>query len=71
VVRILDADAVKPVADIPTRISARTMALDPASHRVYLAAAIQDDRTAAAPQGATRYLPGSFGILVVEPGAAK
>jgi DNA-binding beta-propeller fold protein YncE len=68
------------VATIPTQQSARTIALDPQSHRIYLAAATSAPAPAAAaktetktaPAGATKgagrrrnMVPGSFAILVV------
>ena len=59
----------KVVATIPTQASARTMALDPKTHRLYLSAA-----SAAPPAAGTQpqakggrrgYVPGSFVVLVV------
>ena len=57
----------KVVATIPTQPSARTMALDPSTHRLYLSAATP----APAPAGAQKKrgrrgsVPGSFVIVVV------
>jgi DNA-binding beta-propeller fold protein YncE len=60
----------KVVATIPTQAGARTLALDPSTHRVYLSAASAAPAPAAGtpPQtkgGGRRYLPGSFVIIVV------
>jgi YVTN family beta-propeller protein len=49
-----DADHYRVLADVPTQQSARTMALDPRSGRIYLSAAQRGPR-----------VPGSFTILVV------
>ena len=56
------------VKSIKTQVSAKTIALDPRTHRLYLSAATPD--TAAAGKAATkgsrrRYAPGSFVVLVV------
>ncbi len=58
-----DPDHYRVTATIPTRVSARTMALDPTTHRLYLSAA----RFGAAvqPRGRHAIVPGSFVILVV------
>ena len=66
------------VATIPTQRSARTIALDPQTHRIYLAAATSAPADASkaetkkTPAGATKgggrrrnMVPGSFAILVV------
>lgn len=68
------------VATIPTQASARTIALDPQTHRIYLSAAnyapapapAAKTETKTAPAGATKgagrrrnMVPGSFAILVV------
>jgi len=61
----------KVVSTIPTQASARTMALDPMTHRLYLSAATAGP-TPAAPagtqpqtKGRRSYVPGSFVIVVV------
>jgi DNA-binding beta-propeller fold protein YncE len=57
IVRESGPDALAPVQTLVTRASARTIALDPASHRIYLASG-------------TRALPDSVRILVYGPTAA-
>lgn len=60
-------------ATIPTQKSARTLALDPVSHRVFLAAAEFEPPPAPAAGQArvhARMKPGSFAILVVTPPGA-
>ena len=55
-------------ATVPTQVSAKTMALDPKTHRIYLSAATPAPLAPgeAAPKGRRRnYVPGSFVILVV------
>ena len=55
-------------ATIPTQVGARTMALDPKTHRLYLSAATPAPLAPgeAAPKGRRRnYVPGSFVVLVV------
>jgi hypothetical protein len=64
------------LATIPTQPSARTMALDPKTHRIYLAAATYapgpepkaGTKEAAGKGGFRRrnFVPGSFAILVLE-----
>lgn len=58
-----DADHYRVSATIPTRVSARTEALDPKLHRLYLSAA----RFGATrqPNGRHTIVPDSFGILIV------
>jgi DNA-binding beta-propeller fold protein YncE len=57
------------VMTIPTQAGARTMALDPKTHRLYLSAAtIAPDAAGQAPaqgRGRRNFVPGSFVILVV------
>ncbi len=57
------------VATIPTQASARTMTIDPKTHRVYLPAATQAPAASGAQkQGGRRgMVPDSFVIIVVEP----
>jgi len=65
-----DADRYSVVATVPTQKSARTLALDPASHRVFLAAAEFEPATAPAPgqpKARPPLKPDSFVILVAEP----
>jgi YVTN family beta-propeller protein len=63
-------DQYRVVATIQTQKSARTLALDPATHRIYLAAARFGDTpasTAEQPHPRREMLPDSFVILVAEP----
>ncbi len=55
------------ISTIPTQSGARTMAIDPQTHRLYLSAATIAPDTAGQPQGRGRrnFVPGSFVILVV------
>ena len=65
-------DRYRVLANVPTQKSARTMALDEASGRVFLSAAEFGARpapTAADPHPRPSVRPGSFQVLVV--GAAK
>lgn len=57
------ADRFSVTATIPTQVSARTLALDPASHTLYLSAARKSKAVLAGDRPAIE--PGSFGILVV------
>jgi DNA-binding beta-propeller fold protein YncE len=54
---------------IKTQVSAKTIALDPNTHRLYLSAATPEpspgDGEKAAPRGRRRYVPGSFVVVVV------
>ena len=51
---------------VKTQVSAKTLALDPKTHRVYLSAATPEPTTAGATKkGRRRYVPGSFVVLVV------
>jgi DNA-binding beta-propeller fold protein YncE len=70
VVQQLDADHYRTSATLPTQKSARTLALDPRSHRVYLVAAQfgpAPQTTAALPRPRPPVLPDSFTILVAAP----
>ncbi|CAM5446658.1 YncE family protein [Rhodanobacter lindaniclasticus] len=58
-----DADHYRVSATIPTRVSARTLALDPQLHRLYLSAARFG--TTVQPNGRHAIEPDSFGILTV------
>ncbi|MEP7043986.1 MAG: YncE family protein [Dokdonella sp.] len=65
-----DADHYVVAATVPTQKSARTLALDPVSHRVFLAAAEFEPAPAAVagqPKPRPALKPGSFAILVAEP----
>jgi DNA-binding beta-propeller fold protein YncE len=52
---------------IKTQVSAKTIALDPETHRLYLSAATPDSPVGkpATKGGRRRYVPGSFAVLVV------
>ncbi|HET7359397.1 MAG TPA: YncE family protein [Rhodanobacteraceae bacterium] len=63
-----DADHYRVLADVPTQKSARTMAFDTRSGRVYLSAAERGPRPAATParpHPRPAVLPGSFNVVVV------
>jgi YVTN family beta-propeller protein len=58
------------VATVATQPRARTLALDPATHRIYLASAafgVTPAPTAATPHPRAPMLPGSFEVIVVAP----
>lgn len=68
VVRQLDPDHYTVLQTLPTQKSARTMALDPATHAIYLAGAQADGRQPlAVGQHRRPMLPGSFTVLVASP----
>ena len=63
-------DQYRVIATVQTQKSARTMALDPATHRLFLAAARFGDPpapTAEQPHPRPAIVPDSFVILVAEP----
>jgi YVTN family beta-propeller protein len=65
-----DAEHFRIVANLATQPGARTMALDPGSHYLYLSAASYGPApqpTAAVPMPRAPVLPGSFEVLVVAP----
>jgi DNA-binding beta-propeller fold protein YncE len=56
------------VKTVKTQVSAKTIALDPTTHRIYLSAATREPAAALATTkkaGRPRYVPGSFVVLVV------
>ena len=58
------------LATVTTQVSARTLVLDPASHRIYLAAAQFGPRPAAAadqPAPSPNLIPNTFVVLVAQP----
>ena len=70
VVRQDSADQYAVLATIPTQRSARTMALDPKTHKIYLSAAKFGDTPAATaenPHPRPKIVPGSFQVLVLSP----
>jgi DNA-binding beta-propeller fold protein YncE len=63
-------DEYRVVATVTTQVSARTMVLDPATHRIYLAAAklaATPPATEEQPHPRPSIVPNSFGILVAQP----
>jgi DNA-binding beta-propeller fold protein YncE len=63
-------DEYRVTATVTTQVSARTMALDPATHKIYLAAAQFEPPPAASAEQPTPHagvLPDSFVILVAQP----
>jgi YVTN family beta-propeller protein len=68
VIRQNDADSYQVLASIPTRITARTMAVDAASGRLYLAAArVQPQAAAEPPAQHPAITPGSLQLLFFDP----
>lgn len=68
VIRQHSADRYAVLGNLPTQRSARTLALDPRSHRVFLATAEFEPRPAgAAPQQRPAIKAGSFAVLVAAP----
>ncbi|MDE2080964.1 MAG: YncE family protein [Burkholderiales bacterium] len=69
VVRAEGGDRYRVVQDAPTRRGARTMALNPVSHDVYLVTADFEEAPAGAAHGRPAIKPGSFRLLVMAPTA--
>jgi DNA-binding beta-propeller fold protein YncE len=70
VIRQDSPDDYRVLATVTTQVSARTLALDPATHRIYLAAAQFGPRPAAAadqPPPRANVIPDTFLILVAQP----
>jgi DNA-binding beta-propeller fold protein YncE len=70
VIRQDSPDDYRVLATVTTQVSARTLALDPASHRIYLAAAQFGPRPAAAadqPAPRPNVIPDTFIVLVAQP----
>jgi DNA-binding beta-propeller fold protein YncE len=65
VIRQRSADTYEPVGEIQTQKSAKTMAFDPQSKRLFLSAAEMEPSSV--PKGRPKPKPGSFNVLVVEP----
>ncbi len=64
-----DPDHFTAVASVPTRLGARTMALDPATHRIFLSTAEFGPAPAPTPERPRprpSIVPGSFRVLVLE-----
>jgi YVTN family beta-propeller protein len=63
-------DEYRVIASVTTQLSARTMVLDPATHKIYLAAAklgATPPATAQQPHPSAGIVPDSFSILVAQP----
>ena len=60
-------DSYRVVQTVPTQAGARTMALDPKTHRVFLVTATPGPSTPGAPPWRRAYVPGTFTLLVVGP----
>ena len=70
VVQEVTPDEYRVVATVTTQVSARTMALDPATHRIFMAAAKlgpAPPATAEQPHPRPSIVPDSFSILVAQP----
>jgi DNA-binding beta-propeller fold protein YncE len=68
IIRAKSPDHYEVAATIKTQVSAKTIAMDPRSHRLYLSAATPEPipgDNATKKGGRRRYLPGSFAVLVV------
>jgi DNA-binding beta-propeller fold protein YncE len=69
VVKEQSAGRYEVVKTVKTQVSAKTIALDPKTHRIYLSAATPEPAPEAsakkAARGRRRYVPGSFVVLVV------
>jgi DNA-binding beta-propeller fold protein YncE len=64
------ADEYRVLKTVKTQVSAKTIAMNPKTHRLYLSAATPEPAPAAAAdqpktKGRRRYMPGSFVVLVV------
>ena len=71
VVQEVDANTFKVVANVPTQAGARTISVSAASHRIYLPTAEfgpTPEKTADNPRPRPTLKPGTFMVLVVEPG---
>jgi DNA-binding beta-propeller fold protein YncE len=71
VIRELSPGRYEVAKTVKTQVSAKTIAMDPKTHRLYLAAAMPasapatPDKTAAKKKGGRRYEPDSFCVVVV------
>ncbi len=69
VIRQESPDKYEVVKTIKTQVSAKTIAMDPKTHRLYLSAATPEPAAAGKPAtkggGRRRYVPGSFVVVVV------
>jgi YVTN family beta-propeller protein len=62
-----DAQTFVSLGDLKTAVTARTMALDPETGRIYLLAADLDTSTASAPGARRTIVPGSLKLLFLDP----
>lgn len=69
VIHEVDENTFVPLANIPTAVTARTLAIDARSGRVYVAAADIDAHAPADGNGRPRIVPGSLKLLVIDPPA--
>ena len=70
VVHEVDPEHFSVVANVPTQARARTMSLDPVSHRIYLVTAVfgpTPEATSTNPKPRPPMLPDSFSVLVLAP----
>jgi DNA-binding beta-propeller fold protein YncE len=67
IVKAQSPDRYEVVKTVKTQVSAKTLALDPKTHRIYLSAATPEQTEAAKTggRGRRRYVPGSFVVLAV------
>ena len=71
IIKERSTDRYEVVKTVKTQVSAKTLALDPQTHRIYLSAAMPETAPPAATttkkagRGRRRYVPGSFVVLVV------
>ncbi len=67
VIKENDSDHFESLAPVPTQLGARTMALDPKSHHIFLATAEFKPPEPGKPNARPTPIPDSFTILVVGP----
>lgn len=67
VIREANPDTFVPLAPIKTAVTARTLTIDPATGRLYLAAAEVDARAPPGPNGRPHLVPGSLKLMYLDP----
>ena len=67
VIQEMGPDSYKVIDTVTTQVSGRTMAVDPATGRVFIAAADLDTAAPPGPGGRPRFKPGSLKLLVLDP----
>lgn len=67
VIQQVDADTYRPLAPVQTQVSARTMAIEPSTGRLFVAAADVDPAAAPSAAGKRKFVPGSLKLLVYAP----